>query len=448
MNVPTGSLPLPAVGELLAMLLVPCALILAGGIFVMADVVLLKRRGDAENVLSFTVTGSRPRPGLRLASVFLFTLATILAARDLFGLFAGRSGWFLALGTGLLATAVSLFVLLFGILLPRALGESLHGVLPVRALARLARWLTIWIDPLAELLWTCVSAVLRLFHLRRGPSPEESEEEVLQMMDEGLSSGAFEPAEREMVEGVLELDEQTAAELMTPRSRVTWLDLDDQDEVNWRKIAAAGHSDYPVFQGTHDNIRGMVSVKSLWANISMTGAVKLADVVNPSLFVPTGMTATRLIEEFRKARRHVALVVDEFGVVEGMVTLKDVVEAIVGRLPEREVRQHYPEIVVREDGSWVVDALLDFGETAASIGLEVPAEELEANRYQTIGGYVLHHLGHIPGEGEEFRRNGFHFEVIDMDRQRIDKLLITRLRAPAQIPAPPPEAPPATGAGH
>ena len=431
----TDALLHPSAGDLLRMLLLPCALIVTGGLFVMADVVLLRRRGDAENVLSFTVAGSRPRPGLRLASVFFFTLSAILASRDLQGLFAGRGGWFLPGALGLLAVLLSLFVLLFGILLPRALGESLHDALPVRALSRLAQWLTVWIDPLAELVWTCVSAVLGLFHLRRGPSPEESEEEVLQMMDEGLSSGAFDPAEREMVEGVLELDEQTAAELMTPRSRVTWLDLDDLDEVNWRRIAAAGHSDYPVFQGTHDNIRGMVSVKSLWANISMTGSVKLADVLNPPLFVPATMTAPRLIEEFRRVRRHVALVVDEFGVVEGMVTLKDVVEAIVGRLPEREVRQHYPEIIVREDGSWVVDALLDFGETAAAIGLEVPVEELEANRYQTIGGYVLHHLGHIPGEGEEFRRSGFHFEIIDMDRQRIDKLIITRIPPPAESSA-------------
>jgi putative hemolysin len=208
------------------------------------------------------------------------------------------------------------------------------------------------------------------------------------------------------------------------------LDLDDLDDVNWRRIAASGHSDYPVFQGTHDNIRGMVSVKSLWANISLTGTVKLADVINPPLFVPSTMTAPRLIEEFRKSRRHVALVVDEFGVMEGVVTLKDVVEAIIGRLPERGVRQHYPEIILREEGNWLIDAQFDFDETAQSIGLSVPVEELEANRYQTIGGYVLHHLGHIPDEGEKLERNGFRFEIVDMERQRIDKMIVTRLAPP------------------
>ena len=122
-----------------------------------------------------------------------------------------------------------------------------------------------------------------------------------------------------------------------------------------------------------------------------------------------------------------ALVVDEFGVVEGIVTLKDVVEAIVGRLPERGERQHYPEIILREEGNWIVDAQLDYEETATAIGLVVPSAELEENRYQTIGGYVLHHLGHIPEEGEKLELNEFRFEIVGMDRQRIDKLLVTRL---------------------
>lgn len=410
----------------LMVLLLPFGLIVLGGIFVLSDVVLLKRRGDADVVGSFLGSGSRPRPGLRLASVFFFTLASMLAMRDLLTSFKDVSAVVLSVALGLIATILSFLILLFGILLSRALGESLHQSLVIRSLARLAHWLTLWIDPLAELGWSIVASVLRILHIDRSRTAEQTEEDVLQIMDEGLESGAFDAAEKEMVEGVLDLDEQSAAELMTPRSRVTWLDLDDADEVNWRRIAGAGHSFYPVFQGNHDNVRGIVSVKSLWANISMTGTVRLVDVLNQPLFVPSTMTAPRLIEEFRNVRRHVALVVDEFGVVEGMVTLKDVVEAIVGRLPERGVRQHYPEIITREDGSWLIDAQLDFDETSEAIGLTLSEEELEANRYQTIGGFVLHHLGHIPEEGEKFTHGGFRFEIVDMDRQRIDKLLISR----------------------
>jgi putative hemolysin len=414
--------------QVLGVFLLPVILILLGGICVLSDVVLLKRRGDSEAISSFLGTGSRPRPGLRLASVFLFTLGSILTARGLIHLPSIAAGYWSAIAVGLATTLLSFVILLFGILLPRALGEVFHDALPVRALARSARWLTVWIDPLAELGWSFVAVFLSLLGIDPKRTADQSEEEVLQILDEGLESGAFEPAEREMVEGVLDLDEQSAAELMTPRSRVTWLDLDEPDEVNWRRIAGAGHSDYPVFQGTHDNIRGIVSVKSLWANLSMTGSVRLVDVLHQPLFVPATMTATRLIEEFRRIRRHVALVVDEFGVVEGMVTLKDVVEAIVGRLPERGVRQHYPEIISREDGSWLVDAQVDFKETAREIGLILPGEEEPENRFQTIGGFVLHHLGHIPEEGEKVVWNSFRFEIVAMERQRIDKLLVSRLR--------------------
>jgi putative hemolysin len=403
----------------------PLVLILAGGLFVLSDVVLMKRRGDSEGVSSFLGSGSRPRAGLRLASVFFFTLASILAARELCSL-RFPVPMVSALGIGVTATLLSFLILLFGILLPRALGEVFYGALPVRALARAAHWLTVWIDPLADLGWSSVALLLRLLGIDTRRTAEQSEEEVLQILDEGLESGAFDQVEKEMVEGVLDLDEQSAAELMTPRSRVTWLDLDEPDEVNWRRIAGAGHSDYPVFQGNHDSIRGMVSVKSLWANLSMTGSVRLMDVLTPPLYVPATMSAPRLIEEFRKVRRHVALVVDEFGVVEGMVTLKDVVEAIVGRLPERGVRQHYPEIIRRDDNSWLVDAQVDFEETAREIGMGLPDGEEAANRFQTIGGFVLHHLGHIPEEGEKLDWESFRFEVVSMERQRVDKLLITR----------------------
>jgi putative hemolysin len=414
-------------GHLAFALAVPIALIVLGGLFVMADVVLLKRRGDADGLASYLGTGSRPRSGLRLASVFLFTLASMLSARDLLALLGGASSPLVSLAIGVAATLLSFLILLVGILLARALGEALHESLLIRGLSKVARWLSIWLDPLAELGWAAVAGLLGILGINRLRTAAQTEEEVLQIMDEGLETGAFDPVEKEMVEGVLDLDEQSAADLMTPRSRVTWLDLDEPDAVNWRRITGAGHSDYPVFQGNHDTIRGMVSIKSLWANLSMTGAVRLADVLIPPLFVPSTMTAARLIEEFRRTRRHVALVVDEFGVVEGMVTLKDIVEAIVGRLPERGVRHQYPEIIRREEGSWMADAQLDFEETAREIGLSVPPEEDE-HRFQTLGGFVLHHLGHIPSEGECLEWNSFRFEIVGMDRQRIDKLLVTRLR--------------------
>ncbi len=424
--------PTMSAGHLAQLILFPVMMVLTGGCFVAADCALLKRRGDADGVISFISSGSRPRPGLRLGSIFFFTLASVLSTREILALEPFSSGRVLSVAIGTMATLLSFLILVAGILLPRAIGEALPESLPMRILCRTALILTFWIDPLAELGWGAVSRILDTLKISRVRSAEQTEEEVLQILDEGLESGVLDAAEKEMVEGVLDLDDQTVADLMTPRSRVTWLDLDEPNEVNWRRIAGAGHSDYPVFQGNHDTIRGIVSVKSLWANLSMTGEVKLTDVLHQPLFVPSTMTGSRLIEEFRTARNHVALVVDEFGVVEGMVTLKDVVESIIGRLPERGVRQHYPEIVLREDGSWLIDAQLDLGETLLSLGLTLPEDDLSENRFQTIGGYVLHAIGHIPEAGEIVEREGLRFEVLAMDRRRIDKILVTRLAVPAE----------------
>jgi putative hemolysin len=161
--------------------------------------------------------------------------------------------------------------------------------------------------------------------------------------------------------------------------------------------------------------------------------VELRALVTPPLYVPTAMPAGKLIEEFKKSGKHIALVVDEFGGLQGIVTLNDVMMAIVGNLPEREQR-HDPKAVLRQDGTWLVDAMLDIDEAKKSIGIaeDLPGED--DNRYSTLGGFILHQLGHIPRESDKFQWDRFEFEVLDMDRQRIDKVLVT-VKAP---PPPPP----------
>jgi len=275
---------------------------------------------------------------------------------------------------------------------------------------------------------------MALLGVRKTLESAVSEEEVRVLIDEGLSTGVFKKAEKDMVEGVFELDEQTAGDLMTPRARMIWLSLDDTDDENWRKIAGSGHSHFPVYQGTRDNVIGMISVKSLWANLSLAGRVELRALVTPPLYVPTAMPAGKLIESFKKSGKHIALVVDEFGGLQGLVTLNDVMMAIVGNLPEREQRND-PKAMLRQDGSWIIDAMLDIDETKSSLGIEDDLPGEDENRFSTLGGFILHRLGHIPREGEKFLWGGFEFEIIDMDRQRIDKVLVTP-KAPK-----PPEGP-------
>jgi putative hemolysin len=279
-------------------------------------------------------------------------------------------------------------------------------------------------SPLVNFLSLSSDSLMAALGIRKPKEAVVSEEEVRVLIDEGLSAGIFKKAEKEMVEGVFELDEQTAGDLMTPRARMIWLSLDDTDEENWRRIAGSGHSHFPVYQETRDNVVGMVSVKSLWANLSLAGRAELRALVTPPLYVPTAMPAGKLIEEFKKSGKHIALVVDEFGGLQGLVTLNDVMMAIVGNLPEREQR-HDPKALRRQDGTWIIDAMLDIDESKKSLEIDDDLPSEDANRFSTLGGFILHQLGHIPREGEKFQWDRFEFEVIDMDRQRIDKVLVT-----------------------
>jgi putative hemolysin len=291
-------------------------------------------------------------------------------------------------------------------------------------------------SPLVNLLNFSSDSLMAALGIRKPKESVVSEEEVRVLIDEGLSAGIFKKTEKDMVAGVFDLDEQTSGDLMTPRARMIWLSLDDTDEENWRRIAGSGHSHFPVYQETRDNVIGMVSVKSLWANLSLAGRVELRALVTPPLYVPTAMPASKLIESFKKSGKHIALVVDEFGGLQGLVTLNDVMMAIVGNLPEREQRDD-PKARLRQDGAWLIDAMLHIDETKTSLGIEDDLPGEDENRYSTLGGFILHQLGHIPREGDKFQWDRFEFEVLDMDRQRIDKVLIVP-KAPKEEKEPDP----------
>jgi len=298
---------------------------------------------------------------------------------------------------------------------PEALASRLAR--PMNALSRGA-------SPVVNLLNHSSDILMALLGVKKAAESQISEEEVRVLIDEGLSAGIFNKDEKDMVEGVFDLDEQNAGDLMTPRPRMIWLSLDDPDEENWRRIAGSGHSHFPVYQKTRDNVVGMISVKSLWANLSLAGRVELRALVTPPLYVPTTMPAGRLIEQFKKTGKHIALVVDEFGGLQGLVTLNDVMMAIVGNLPEREQR-HEPKAVQREDGSWLIDALLEIDEVKSALGITLDLPEEEEEEFSTLGGFIINQLGHIPTESEKIVWDCWEFEVIDMDRQRIDKVLVT-----------------------
>jgi putative hemolysin len=230
-----------------------------------------------------------------------------------------------------------------------------------------------------------------------------------------------------MVEGVMELDQQRVGQIMTPRARIIWLNVADPDEVNWRKIVSSDHTYFPVYEGVTDNVLGMVSVKALWANLAVGVPANLRNLVVQPLFVPESMNAVRLLETFRETGKHIAMVSDEFGIPQGLVTVNDLLEAIVGDLPSEadRTRKCFRK---REDGSIVVDAMMDIDDFKSELGIKsLPQETSE--EYRSVGGFVMSQLGRIPREGDTFESAGYRFEVIDMDRHRVDKVLVVSVKA-------------------
>ncbi|MEI8293472.1 MAG: hemolysin family protein [bacterium] len=417
-------------------------LLFANGIFAMAEIaVVTARKARLKSMAEDGMNGSKlalalaNSPGKFLSTVqvgitFVGTLASALGGANISNSLASAlkkipalENYAEAIALTVVVAAITYLSVIIGELVPKRIAlnnpERIASALarPMNSLAKL-------FSPLVNLLNVSSDFLMAALGIRKPKESVVSEEEVRVLIDEGLSAGIFKKAEKDMVEGVFELDEQTAGDLMTPRARMIWLSLDDPDEENWRRIAGSGHSHFPVYQGTRDNVIGMVSVKSLWANLSLAGRVELRALVTPPNYVPTAMPAGKLIEAFKKTGKHIALVVDEFGGLQGIVTLNDVMMAIVGNLPEREQR-HDPKAVLRQDGTWIVDAMLDIDETKTSLGIDKDLPGEDDNRYSTLGGFLLHQIGHIPREGEKFTWDRFEFEVIDMDRQRIDKVLVT-----------------------
>jgi len=336
------------------------------------------------------------------------------------------AGWIDVASFVVVSVVITYFSVVFGELVPKRLALSNPEriaclVSPIlTAISKMAA-------PIVGLFNASSSFVLRTFGIKSNPKSDITEEEVHGLLDEGLNTGVFSPTEKEMVERVFELDEQTAENLMTPRVRMIMLSLSDTNEVNWRKIAGSGHSHFPVYEDSSENVIGIVSVKSLWANLSLAGNADLRSVVVAPLYVPATMPSRAIIEEFRRSGQHHALVVDEFGGLEGIVTLIDMMEALVGDVPERDERRHEPKAIRRTDGTWLVDGLLEVDNFKEALGIteDLPGEN--EDDFTTLGGFLMARMEHIPAEGEILESLGYRFEILDMDRQRIDKVLVAKL---------------------
>lgn len=436
---------MPAV--LIEILLV-LALILFNGLLAMAEIAIVSAR-KARLEQSAREGDARSRAALDLANAPTEFLASVQIGITLAGILAGAfsgatisqqlSAWFAqvpwlaesseALALGLVVLVITFLSLIFGELLPKSLGlrdpeaAARSVAIPMQWLARLAR-------PLVRLLSGTADALLPLFG---GVGPTKlpvTEEELKVLVEQGTQAGVFEQAESDMIERILRLGDRRVSGLMTPRTEILWLDLDDPAEVIRTHILGCAHSRLPVAHGDLDHVEGVVQARDLLAlglqeqPLALDAAALSAAMQQP-LFMPESMPAFRALEIFQASRQHLALVLDEFGGVQGLVTITDILEAIVGELPALEELAQ-PEAIMRSDGSWLVDGRMQLDEFKDLLELQqLPGTQ--RLYYDTLGGLVMDFLGRIPHSGDVVERGSLKFEVVDMDGFRVDKVLVSRI---------------------
>lgn len=324
------------------------------------------------------------------------------------------------LGVGVVVVLITYFSLVFGELTPKRLALANPETLAIRLAPFFSR-LSRLAAPLVTLLTWSTQAVLQIFGVQPALEPPVTDDEIRLLMIQGAQAGIFEPLESEMVHGVLRMGDQRARTVMTPRHEIVWLDLQNPLEESLEKIRTSGYSRFPVCNEQLDNVLGMAYAKDLLARQLACEPLDLTAHLREPLFVPEGMPALEMLERFRTSRTHVALVTDEYGGVEGLITLHDLIENIAGDIRSAGATEG-PSAVLRADGSWLLDGDYPVDELQALLGIpELPGREQAG--YETVAGLVLTLLDHIPHRGERVVWQAWTFEVLDMDGLRVDQIL-------------------------
>ncbi len=418
-------------------------LILINGILSMSEIAIVSAR--KARLEKMAEEGDRhARTALQLATEPDQLLSTVQVGITLVGTLAGAFGgaavaeplaawlsrWPLlaphseTLAVGLVVVAITYLSVVLGELVPKRLALQ-RPELIAAAVAGPMRRLAKSTAPIVRLLSASTSFVLWAFRIKPSEDPVVTEDEIRVLIRQGTQVGVFEQVEQSMVERVFRLGDRRVSTLMTPRTDVVWVDLADSVEESCRKMVASGHSCFPVCRGSHDEIVGVACVKRLWGDVVDGRPVDLESALLQPLFVPESVSALRLLERFKQAGTHIALVIDEYGGFQGMVTLNDMLGAIVGDVTWSDAGEA-PQIVQREDGSWLLDGMLPTDELKELLGLrQLPGED--EGGYQTVGGFMMAHFGRIPHEGDHFAWEQLRFEIMDMDERRVDKVLVTRL---------------------
>jgi putative hemolysin len=432
-------------------------LILFNGLFAMAELAILTARqvrleaaaekGDAGAIeaLKLAADPTRFLSTVQVGITSIGVLSGIVGEATLavpFEAFLGRLGiepvYANYIATGLVVLTITYFSIVVGELIPKRIAQT-HPELIARLISRPIKWMSVATRPFVHLLSGSTDLLLRLLSIPQRRDAEVTEEEIYAVLKEGAESGVLESEERTMMQNLFRLDERKLVSLMVPLSDVTHLDLEDDLSTTLKTAAAGGHARYPVLRGDWSHVAGILRTKALIHHLTTspaaegaeavgvrtTGAPPLESLLEEPLFVPESSSALHVLRQLQETAAKMALVVDEYGAVLGIVTLQDLLEAITGRFSAAGLKQEWA--VRREDGSWLLEGATPVPELKDILDIRSLPEE-ERGRYSTLSGMFLLLRGEMPREGDAVEWAGWRFEVVDMDGNAIDKILATLKR--------------------
>jgi putative hemolysin len=330
--------------------------------------------------------------------------------------------------TGLVVLLITVLTIIFGELVPKRLGQ-LYPETISRLVATPMNWLSAATRPLVAFLSLSTQGVLRLLGIRGDAARPVTEEEIAASLEEGLDAGVIEEQEHQMVRNVFRLDERQIGSMMIPRAEIVWLDIDDPLERQLERIHESGHTRYPVCRGSLDEVQGVLATHRLLAPLARGEQPALATMLQPPVFVPETLSGMELLEDFRRSNADLVFVVDEYGAVQGVISERDLLEAITGEFTPPAGDDAWA--VEREDGSWLLDGLIPVPELKDRLEIKELPEE-DRGRYNTLAGMIMLLLGRLPRTADAVLWDGWRFEVVDLDGKRVDKVLVTRSEPPGE----------------
>ncbi len=416
------------------------ALILVNGAFAMSEIALVTARkarlqklvdeGDSAAIAAVKL-GEDPTRFLSTIQIGITSIGVLNGIVGEAALAPPLAEWLMTLGlldpyasyagTGLVVVLITYFSIVLGELVPKRLGQA-HPEAVARLVAKPINFLAIATKPFVRLLSGSTRALLRVLGVKDGAGSNVTEEEIHAMLAEGTSAGVIESHEHTMVRNVFLLDDRQIGSLMVPRGDVVVLDTNLSFEENLKRIDTSDHARFPLVEGSMQNILGIVNARQLLSKVAHGGVPDLTHNMQPPLYVPETLTGMELLDNFRSSDVHMACVIDEYGEVQGIVTLKDLIEAITGEFQPRDPETSWA--VQREDGSWLLDGHIPVPELKDRLGLSSVPEE-ERGRYHTLSGMMMLLTGRLPKVADHIEWQDWKFEIVDMDGKTIDKVLAT-----------------------